>query len=553
MTMPTPKTNSSNAKYIFVTGGVLSGLGKGVVVASLGKLISLHGIKVTCAKIDPYINVDAGTMNPLIHGEVFVTDDGGETDMDLGTYERFLDRNMSKENNLTTGQVYLKVIQAERRGDLLGKCIQIIPHVTDAIKDMLKQISVNQGGGLLIVEIGGTVGDIESLPFLEAVRQIGLDEESSDTLFVHVTLAPVLGAVGEEKTKPTQHSVQELRRIGIQPDILVVRSVKTLSIESKRKISLFTSVELENIISNPDSTSIYTVPENLYDEGIIDSIKKKLSLREMEMAWGNWRNISRSFSSTSDEIKIGMIGKYVSLADSYVSVNHALQHAASAQNTSAKVEWVDSSEFENDIGLLSNLDIYDGILIPGGFGKRGSEGKILTANYAREKSIPFLGLCLGFQLAIVAFGRYACNIRDAHSAEIDPDTKNPVIDLLPDQKGIGEMGATMRLGGHDIEIVDGSLAHKVYSSKTIRQRHRHRFEFNSEYLETFESTGLKLTGFSDERRRAEILEIPSHPFYMATQYHPEFVSRPDTPEPIFSHFIRAAIVKKRTEVIATES
>lgn len=559
--MQTPEIGPSKTKYIFVTGGVLSGIGKGVVVGSVAKLLDLYGLKITSAKIDPYINVDAGTMNPLIHGEVFVTDDGGEMDMDLGTYERFLNENLSKRHNITTGQIYLGVIQAERRGDLLGQCVQIIPHVTDAIKHKIRNIAETEGsksdgpGEVILVECGGTVGDIESLPFLEAIRQMRLEEGAENTLFIHVTLAPVLQAVGEEKTKPTQHSVQELRRIGIQPDIIVVRSEKELSLDSKRKISLFTSVELASIISNPDSPSIYHVPENLYRDGIISAIRSKLKLPMREMSWGGWKDVSNSFSLAAfrNEVVIGMVGKYVSLADSYVSVNHALSHAGAYQNTFVKVEWVDSGEFEKNVASLATLERYHGILIPGGFGKRGSEGKILVANYARERSIPFLGLCFGFQLALVAFARHACDLPDAHSTELNPDTNNPVVDLLPSQKGVGEMGASMRLGGHDIKIKDGTLAHGIYGTYDIRQRHRHRYEFTLKYLEIFEMNGMNLSAFSDNGRRAEILEVRSHPFYMATQYHPEFVSRPGSPEPAFKSFVKAAVERKLPSISISQS
>jgi CTP synthase len=556
--MPTPEASFLNTKYIFVTGGVLSGIGKGVVVGSIGKLLGLYGLKITSAKIDPYLNVDAGTMNPIIHGEVFVTDDGGETDMDLGTYERFLNQGLTKKHNITTGQIYLDVIQAERKGDLLGQCVQIIPHITDAIKNKIRSIAETSEkdrelrGEVILVECGGTIGDIESLPFLEAIRQMRLEEGSENTLFIHVTLAPVLDAVGEEKTKPTQHSVQELRRIGIQPDIIVVRSEKEISLDSKKKISLFTSVKLDSIISNPDSPSIYQVPENLYRDGIIDAIRSKLNLPVRDMHWGNWKDISNSFSPSlsrdEGEVVIGLVGKYVSLADSYVSVNHALSHAGAYQNTAVKVEWVDSGEFEKNPASLATLERFHGVLIPGGFGRRGSEGKILAANYARERSIPFLGLCFGFQLALVGFARHVCGLHGAHSTELDPKTNNPVIDLLPSQKGIGEMGASMRLGGHDIEVLEGTLAHRIYESLEIRQRHRHRYEFALAYQRIFEKNGMKLSAFSDSGRRAEILEVPSHPFYMATQYHPEFVSRPGSPEPIFKSFVQASIERKRPSI-----
>ncbi|MCS4537485.1 MAG: CTP synthase [Thaumarchaeota archaeon] len=542
--MPT-NTVLQKPKYIFVTGGVMSGLGKGIVSGSVAKLLQLYGLRVTCAKMDPYINVDAGTMNPIMHGEVFVTDDGGETDMDLGTYERFLDVNLTKDHNITTGQVYLDVIQGERRGDFLGRCVQIIPHVTDAIKERIRNVALKNDVDVLIVECGGTVGDIEGLPFLEALRQIRLEEGSSNSIFVHVTLAPVLDTVGEEKTKPTQHSVQELRRIGIQPDILVVRSKKHLSDDSKRKIALFSSVDIGSVVSDPDAESIYKVPETLHTEGILNAISEKFNLQQNQIEWGDWRKVSDSFVESEEQIQIAMVGKYATLADSYVSVNEALRHAAAAHNAKAKMTWIESEEFEKNPSVLKNLDEYHGIIIPGGFGKRGSEGKILAANHARERNIPYLGLCFGFQLAIVSFARYACGLVGANSTELDPSTKNPVIDILPSQKAVSSMGATMRLGGHDINVAEGSIAYSLYGSKKIRQRHRHRYELNQNYLKVFQKNGLRLSGFSDNMLRAEILEIPAHPFYIATQYHPEFLSRPGKPEPVFKAFAAAAIRRKQ--------
>jgi len=545
--MQTSKQNlGRQKKFIFVTGGVLSGIGKGIVTASIAKLLDLYGISTTCVKIDPYLNVDAGTMNPFAHGEVFVTDDGGETDMDIGTYERFLNKELSKIHNLTTGQVYLDVIESERRGDFLGECVQIIPNITNSIKEKIRRVAEFQEDGIVLVECGGTVGDIESLPFVEAIRQLRLEIGKENSIFIHVTLAPIMGPVGEEKTKPTQHSVQELRRIGIQPDIIVVRSEKQLSITSKKKISLFTSVELESIISNPDAESIYSVPENLYNDGIITSIIDKLKLPSREMNWKDWKAVSKTFSKNKKTINIGMVGKYVSLTDSYVSVNEALSHAAAGMNCNINLEWVESEDFENDKEKLKKLDKYDGIIVPGGFGKRGTDGIMLAADYARNNAMPFLGLCFGFQLALIAFARYVCGLEDANSIELDPKTKNPIINILPSQKKIKEKGGSMRLGGHDIELVKGTLAHNIYGKDIIRQRHRHRFEFNKEYQKLFEENDITLSGFSDDGRRTEILEILDHPFYMATQYHPEFLSRPGEPEPIYNNFIKAVIEKKNS-------
>ncbi|MEM4311126.1 MAG: CTP synthase (glutamine hydrolyzing) [Nitrososphaerales archaeon] len=531
-------------KFIFITGGVLSGLGKGVVTASIAKLLQLCNLKVTCVKIDPYLNVDAGTMNPLVHGEVFVTEDGGETDMDIGTYERFLDQNLTLKHNITTGQIYFTVIQRERRGDYLGKCVQIIPHITDEVKSKIYTLA-NSNLDVIIIECGGTVGDIESLPFLEAFRQMRLELGSRNSLFIHVTLAPILEGVGEQKTKPTQHSVQELRRIGIQPDIIVVRCVEPLKRETKDKIALFTSVEWDCVISDHDVDNIYSVPLLMYEESILNPIGRKLDLSlDVGENLKKWEEISQTFTHAKEEVKIAMVGKYVKLTDSYVSVNHALLHASAYLGVKPKLNWIDSEKFETNSSELKLLDEYHGILIPGGFGKRGSEGKIIVANYARENKIPFLGLCFGFQLGIVSFARFVCNLKDANSTELDPDTPHPVIDLLPEQRNTKEMGATMRLGSHKIEIVKDTRAYKIYGKEEIYQRHRHRYELNPLYKDRLEAEGLIFSGFSDEGRRAEIFELKDHPFYMATQYHPEFISRPGKPEPIFLEFVKACLMGK---------
>jgi CTP synthase len=544
-------------KYIFVTGGVMSGLGKGVTSASIAKIIQLNGFSVSIMKIDPYLNVDAGTMNPVTHGEVFVTDDGGETDMDIGTYERFLDQDLTKAHNLTTGRVYLEVIESERRGEFLGKCVQIIPHVTDAIKSHIRRLARDSGCQILIVECGGTVGDIEGLPFYESFRQMRLEDGPLNTLFIHVTLAPVLDALGEQKTKPTQHSVQELRRIGIQPDLIVVRSKENLSQAAKEKISLFTSVESSSVVSNPDCESVYSVPEVLDSQGLGQVIFQKLKLLPFplpskESGWDKWRAISRAYASESKErIRIAMVGKYVSLADSYVSVNEALSHAGAACGVCVDVEWVDSEKVEEGPPgfVAQNLKEYHGLVIPQGFGKRGTEGKITVANFARENSIPFLGLCLGFQMAVVSFARNVLHLNGANSTEINPDTSFPVIDLLPEQKNVEDFGGTMRLGGHDISIVRESLAYRIYGRSIIRQRHRHRYEVNPEYRDMFSNSEMRFSGFSDNGRRVEILEVLNHPFYFATQYHPEYISRPGRPEPAFLNFVKASL-ERRLKVLA---
>ncbi|MHB8566574.1 MAG: CTP synthase [Nitrososphaerales archaeon] len=530
-------------KYIFITGGVMSGLGKGITSASIAKLLQLSGFSVSCLKIDPYLNVDAGTMNPMAHGEVFVTDDGGETDMDIGNYERFLDSNLTKSHNLTTGSVYLQVIQEERNGKYLGKCVQIIPHITDAIKMRIRELASNWNAEILVVECGGTVGDIESLPFLEAFRQIRLEEGPSNVLFIHVTLAPVLEAVGEQKTKPTQHSVQELRRIGIQPDVIVVRSKDKLARDTRDKISLFTSVEQRSVISNPNAKTIYQVPEILRSEGIVETICEKLRVNPRLSNYAAWGRVAEQFATLKDTVKIAMVGKYVSLADSYASVNEALGHAGAVQGVGVIVENIDAQELETTPEALRDLERYHGILIPQGFGKRGSEGKILAANFARENAIPYLGLCFGFQMAIVSFARY---VLDANSTELNPNTMNPVIDLLPEQKLVKDMGGTMRLGGHDITISDGTMASRIYQKQAIRERHRHRYEFNQKFIKQFEKAGMRFSAFSDNGRRTETLEILDHPFYFATQYHPEYISRPGKPEPSYLNFVKAAASRKVT-------
>jgi len=536
--------DNSTPKYIFVTGGVMSGLGKGITTSSLAKLLQLCGLKVSCVKIDPYLNFDAGTMNPLIHGEVFVTNDGGECDMDLGTYERFLNIDLTKDHNITTAQIYAKVIESERKGEYLGQCVQIIPHITDEIKRRIRSAVKKENVDVLVVECGGTVGDIESLPFLEAMRQIRLEDGIDNTLFVHVTLAPMLDVVGEVKTKPTQHSVQELRRIGIQPDLVAVRCKIPLDTDVKRKIALFANVEERSVISNHDAVSIYTVPEVLEQQGLVATVTRKLGLQAKPFNWGDWAEVLNSYKDYKDNVKIAMVGKYVKLADSYVSINHALGHAGAKIGYKVNIEWLDSEQLEN--GNLALLDNYSGILVPGGFGERGSEGIINTANYARAKNIPYLGICFGFQLAAVAFARSACNLPKANSTEINPNTEDPVIDLLPEQKSIANMGGTMRLGAHEIDVVPDTIAHKLYGSTKISKRHRHRYEFNQEYREQFEKLGMIFSGSSDNGKRMEILEVPNHKFYFAVQYHAEFTSRPGRPEKAFLSFIEAAVKNKKS-------
>jgi len=532
-------------KYLFVTGGVMSGLGKGIITSSVAKLLQLSGVEVTCLKIDPYLNFDAGTMNPYTHGEVFVTDDGGETDMDLGNYERFLNRDMTKANNITTGQIYKKVIDDERRGRFLGKSVQIIPHITDEIKRRIRELGEKESVEVIVVECGGTVGDIESLPFLEAFRQMRIEEGSSRSLFLHVSLAPELAVVGEMKTKPTQHSVQEMRRIGIQPDIIVIRGTRVLPAEAKEKIALFTSVPLESVISDPDVESIYQVPRLLEREGLLKPIRRQLGLRT-RVSMKTWNMVAERFIDHQITVRIAMVGKYANLADSYVSVNQALSQAGAVNGASTRISWIESEEIEKDEAKLDLMDAYDGVVLPQGFGSRGVEGKIAAANKARVAGIPFLGLCYGFQLASVSFARHVLRLKDANTTEADPDTPYPVIDMLPEQRVVTDLGGTMRLGGHDVFVKKPSRAFDIYRTGKIRERHRHRYELNQEYLKSMEEKGMKYTAFSDNGRRAEILELEGHPFYMATQYHPEYVSRPERPEPIYVAFVAACAARARS-------
>ena len=547
------------AKLIFVTGGVMSGLGKGVTASSIAKLLQITDQKVSCVKIDPYLNYDAGTMNPIAHGEVFVTEDGGECDMDMGNYERFLNQDMPKSHNITTAQVYSSVIDAERRGEYLGACVQIIPHVTDEIKRRIRAIAAGSGNDsarpdFLIVECGGTVGDIESLPFLEALRQMRVEEGPQNVLFVHVTLAPELDAVGEQKTKPTQHSTQELRRIGIQPDFLAVRCTSPLGEKIKQKIAMFTNVTQQDVLSCHDVESIFQVPQVLYEQGIIDSIFTKFGIFGMLNTysnWDKWNAIVRSMTHpTGSAVNIAMVGKYVTLADSYVSVNHALKHAGAAMSRPVNIDWIDSETITDD-GASMMLTKYDGILVPGGFGTRGAEGIMTAATYARINNIPYLGICFGFQLAAIAFGRSELGMSDANSTEIDQDTKHPVVDLLPEQKDASRMGGSLRLGANEISIENGTLARRIYGAPTITKRHRHRYEINTEFIPEMKAGGMVFSAESDGGRRIEILEIPSHRFYMGVQFHPEFNSRPGHPESSFAAFVKAATVTATTATTTT--
>ncbi|RJS79843.1 CTP synthase [Candidatus Bathyarchaeota archaeon] len=531
-------------KFIFVTGGVLSSVGKGIVTSSIGKMLQVRGFKVTAIKIDPYVNVDAGTMNPYMHGEVYVTDDGGETDLDLGWYERFLDLNLKKENNITTGMVYKEVIEKERRGDFLGRCVQIVPHVTNEIKRRILSIAKKSKVDALLTEVGGTVGDIEGLPFLEAIRQMRLEEGYDNTLYVHVALVPILDVTKEMKTKPLQHSVNELRRIGIQPDIIVARCSKMINSEALRKIALFGTIPKEAVFCSYTVESIYQVPLILDKQGMGDFICKRLKLSNGEPNYREWEKFVNALLNPKHEVKIALVGKYAGLVDSYVSMNEALRHAGAACKTKVNIEYIEAEKFESNPDTVKNLRSFDGIFVPYGFGSRGTEGKLMAIKFARENNIPFLGICYGFQLAVIEFARHVCGLKDANSTEINPQTPNPVIDLMPEQRGIEYKGATMRLGVHKIIVKPNTLAYKLYRKREIYERHRHRFEVNLKYLGKLEEKGLTFSGKSEDERRMEILELPNHFFFFASQFHGEFKSRPGRPDPEYYGFVKACLDKK---------
>ncbi len=531
------------SKLIFVTGGVLSGLGKGVVTASIGLLLKASGLSVTAIKIDPYVNVDAGTMNPYMHGEVFVTEDGGETDLDLGHYERFLNVNLSKKNNITTGKVYSRVIAKERRGDYLGQTVQIIPHVTDEIKSEILEVIKEQGSDVAIVEIGGTVGDIEGLPFLEAARQMRLELGSSNTMFIHVVLVPKLTTTGELKTKPAQHSIQELRRIGIQPDALIARSPEPLDSEARRKLSLFGNVPQHAIFSDPDVPSVYEVPLILEKQSLLKVISEKLGLRLGAPDLTTWEAFVRRLKESLTLVKVGMIGKYTKLRDSYLSIIEAVKHAAAHLGVKAMFRWFEATDIEG--GRISAEDIPErvdcGIILPG-FGRRGLEGKIEAVRVMREAGVPTLGICFGLQVMIIEFSRNVLGLAEANSTEVDPSTPHPVVDLLEVQRGVRVLGGTMRLGARPIRLVKGTLARRIYGKDVVFERHRHRYKVSERYLDRFESSGFIVSGTSDDCR-AEIMELRGSRFFIGTQAHPEFKSRPLNPSPIFVGLIKAALGK----------
>lgn len=536
-------------KYIFVTGGVVSSLGKGISASSIGRILKSRGLNISIQKIDPYINVDAGTMNPYQHGEVFVTEDGSETDLDLGHYERFIDTNLSNYSNVTTGKIYSSVISKERRGDFLGATVQVIPHITDEIKSTIRNISQNRKEkvDVVIVEIGGTVGDIESLPFLEAIRQFRNDAGKENVLYVHVTFVPYLKAAKELKSKPTQHSVRELREIGIQPDIVICRCQSKLSEEVKNKISLFCDIKNEAIIEAVNVKCIYEVPIVFEEQNLGDLIVKLLNLKCQSPDLQNWRNMVDKIYHPKREVNIGVVGKYISLKDAYISITQALLHGGIDNDCRVKIKRIDSDEVKRHSPKDLFKDI-NGILIPGGFGKRGIEGKIETVKYARENKIPFLGICLGMQCAIIELARNVVNLEGANSSEFDPNTPFPVIDLLPEQKKIKIKGGTMRLGTYSCKLEKDSLSFKVFNQEMIYERHRHRYEFNNSYKDTFSKRGIRFSGLNQNLNLVEIVELPNHPWFIGVQFHPEFKSRPNRPHPLFREFIKAAIKKSVSSI-----
>lgn len=528
------------AKFIFVTGGVVSSLGKGITAASLGRLLKSRGLKVAIQKLDPYINIDPGTMSPYQHGEVFVTDDGAETDLDLGHYERFIDINLTRSSNVTTGGIYWSVLNKERRGDYLGATVQVIPHITNEIKERVRRMAVEGAPDVVITEIGGTVGDIESLPFLEAIRQLRTDMGRENVLYIHVTLVPYLRVANEFKTKPTQHSVKELRSIGIQPDIIVCRTEKRFSRELADKIALFCDTDRDAVFQAVDAPSIYEVPLMLEEEGLADKVISRLGLRCQPPDLAEWRDMVQRMKKLSRTVTIGLVGKYVALPDAYFSVAEALRHAGLHHGAAVQIKWINSEELEGQ-AVEPYLEGVHGILVPGGFGDRGIEGKISAIHYAREKGIPFLGICLGMQLAVVEYARHVLGWTDANSAEFSQHTRHPVIDLLPEQKDLDRMGGTMRLGRYPCRLLPGSLAHRAYGEEIIYERHRHRYELNNTYRDELAAAGLVFSGTLPDGYLVEIVELPGHPWFLGTQFHPEFKSRPNRPHPLFREFVGAAL------------
>lgn len=531
-------------KYIFITGGVVSGLGKGITAACLGRLLKARGKKVTIQKFDPYINIDPGTMSPYQHGEVFVTHDGSETDLDLGHYERFIDEKLNKYSNVTTGKIYWSVLNKERKGDYLGATVQVIPHITNMIKDCIYRVgSTGDPSDVVITEIGGTVGDIESLPFIESIRQVVTDVGRENVLYIHVTLIPYLAKSGEMKTKPTQHSVKELLSVGIQPDIIVCRTEHPINEDMKSKIALFCNVEKDCVIENLDASTLYQVPLMLEKEGLARIVCRKLNIADTEPDLTEWEEIIEKDLNRKDKVRIALVGKYVELHDAYISIVESLHHAGIHNATKIEIDWINSENITKE-NVETFLKDVNGILVPGGFGDRGVEGKVEAIRYAREQKVPFFGICLGMQCMVIEFARNVVGLANAHSSELAPNTKFPVIDLMPDQKDIEDMGGTMRLGAYPCVLKENSHAYNAYKEKYIEERHRHRYEFNNEFREVLTQGGLKIVGTSPNNRLVEIVEIEDHPWFVGVQFHPEFLSRPNRPHPLFNDFIKAALDHK---------
>ncbi|SNS44015.1 CTP synthase [Anaerovirgula multivorans] len=531
-----------STKYIFITGGVVSSLGKGITAASLGQLLKSRGLKVTIQKFDPYLNIDPGTMSPYQHGEVFVTEDGAETDLDLGHYERFIDINLTKFSSVTSGKVYSAVINKERKGDYLGGTVQVIPHITNEIKERIYRVGKDGNFDVVITEVGGTVGDIESLPFLEAIRQIKYEAGRENVMYIHVTLVPYLGKAGELKTKPTQHSVKELRSIGIQPDVVVCRTEKPLSQEMKDKIGLFCNLDPGHVVQNLDAESLYEVPLLLKEEKLDEIVIKRLTLQAKEADLVQWKEVVVKDKNPKGRTRIALVGKYVELRDAYLSVSESLTHAGIHNDVKVDIDWIHSEDV-NEENVEELLKSADGILIPGGFGDRGVEGKITAIKYAREKKVPLLGICLGMQLAVVEYARNVLGLTDAHSSELNPETTNPVIDLMPDQKDVEDMGGTMRLGLYPCKVYADTKAREAYGEDLIYERHRHRYEYNNEFREQLTEAGLVICGISPDERLVEMIELKDHPWFVAVQFHPEFKSRPTRPHPLFRDFVKASVTK----------
>ncbi|HXE57437.1 MAG TPA: CTP synthase [Gemmatimonadales bacterium] len=545
-------TTSSNAtKFIFVTGGVVSSLGKGIAAASLGRLLVERGLSVTMQKFDPYINVDPGTMSPFQHGEVFVTDDGAETDLDLGHYERFIDRSLSQQNNVTTGRIYQTVIGKERRGEYLGSTVQVIPHITDEIKNAIRRTA--PGHDVVITEIGGTVGDIESLPFLEAIRQFRQEVGRDNAIFIHLTLVPWIAAAGELKTKPTQHSVRELMQIGIQPDILICRSEHPLSADIKRKIALFCNVDFGCVVESPDVKSIYEVPLRFAEQGLDRTVCERLRLETPEPDLGEWKALTERILNPADRVRIAVVGKYTDLADAYKSVHEALVHGGIPHNLGVRIDWLASDRFTDQETAGEILGRYDGLLIPGGFGVRGVEGMVEAVRWAREHGMPFFGICLGLQIAIIEFARHVCRLPNTNSTEFDPDCETPVIALMQSQRDVTNLGGTMRLGAYAARLRPGSRAAQAYGTTEISERHRHRWEVSNAYRDVLAEYGMRLSGVSPDGGLVEVIELPDHPWFIGCQFHPELKSRPTRPHPLFAGFVGAAYRHKRQRAASGEA